>query len=249
MALHTFDLEIDPTISPLDTMIVPGREKQYFELGERALEWVEHAARLCHKPHFPRILDYGASYARALRWLRPQHHYAEIVASDIEQEAIQFCARHWGATPHLSDVDPTKVSFDQPFDLIWCGSVFTHLSLKRWRETLDLLIRHTNECGMLVLTFQGRFFASALARKQPYIADDIDQAALLADLKRDGFAYQPYFDSEDQEYGIAVHSPEWLMRELNQRDDIIVRGYIEEAWGMQDIAILYKADKYFEAVV
>ena len=60
MPLYDFsDLKIDKTISPRDTMIVPGREDQYFEIGQRALELIEFAANLCDKPHFPNILDFG----------------------------------------------------------------------------------------------------------------------------------------------------------------------------------------------
>lgn len=250
MALYDFShLTVDRTISPRDTMIVPGREEQYFDIGRRALEWVQFASILCDKPHFPQILDFGSSYARVLRWLRPQHHYAELTACDLEPEAVEFCARHWGARPVLSNRDPSRVAFDRKFDLIWCGSVLTHLDPKSWLATFDALVDATAECGVIILTLQGRFFASALANRQPYIADDVDKAALLADFRRDGFAYQPYFNRHEHDYGIALTSPEWIGRLLQRRPNLILRSYVEEAWGMQDVLILYKTEDYFAPVL
>ena len=250
MPLYDFsDLKIDKTISPRDTMIVPGREEQYFEIGHRALELVEFAAKLCDKPHFPNILDYGCGYARVLRWLRPKHHYAEITACELEQSCVDFCAKHWDAIPVVSATDPATVKFDRQFDLIWCGSVLTHLDQAAWEKTFDLLIESTAECGIIILTLQGRFFASALANKQPYIADDVDKSALLADFKANGFAYQNYFDRHDHDYGIALTSPQWITRQIEKRTNVILRSYIEEAWGMQDVVVLYKTADYFADVV
>ncbi|MCF3652095.1 class I SAM-dependent methyltransferase [Synoicihabitans lomoniglobus] len=248
MPLYDFsNLTIDKTISPLDTMIVPGRKEQYFEIGHRALELVEFAARLCEKPHFPNILDFGCGYARVLRWLRPRHHYAEITACELEQEAIDFSALHWGAIPVRSHRDISRIKFDRKFDLVWCGSVLTHLDLPQWEQTLDMLIDATNECGVIILTLQGRFFASALANKQRYVADDVDQTSLLDDFKRNGFAYQKYFDRPD--YGITLSAPEWVTRLISKRTNVILRSYIEESWGMQDVVILYKAENYFAKVL
>jgi len=250
MPLYDFNhLELDRTISPRDTMIVPGREEQYFEIGHRALELIEFAANLCAKPHFPNILDFGCGYARVLRWLRPQHHYAEITACELDPAAIEFCSKHWGAYPVQASADVSEIKFDRKFDLIWCGSVLTHLDEKSWLQTLDFLIESANECGVIILTLQGRFFASALANKQPYIADDVDKTALLAEFKERGFAYQNYFDRHDHDYGISLCSPQWVMAQIEKRTDVIIRSYIEESWGMQDVLVLYKTEDYFAEVV
>lgn len=250
MPLYDFNhLELDRTISPRDTMIVPGREEQYFEIGHRALELIEFAAKLCAKPHFPNILDFGCGYARVLRWLRPQHHYAEITACELDPAAVEFCAKHWGAHPVQASTKVSEIKFDRQFDLIWCGSVLTHLDEKSWLDTLNFLIDSTQECGVIILTLQGRFFASALANKQPYIADDVDKNALLAEFKERGFAYQNYFDRHDHDYGISLCSPQWVMAQVEKRTDVIIRSYIEESWGMQDVLVLYKTEDYFASVV
>ena len=76
-----------------------------------------------------------------------------------------------------------------------------------------------------------------------------DKGALLADFAREGFAYQKYFEPEHGDYGVAVTSPEWLMRTLQRYPDIIMRAYLEEAWGMQDVVILYKKAGHYEPIL
>ena len=72
----------------------------------------------------------------------------------------------------------------------------------------------------------------------------------MAQFAREGFAYQRYFESSEQEdYGLALTSPEWLMRVLQRYPDVILRAYLEEAWGMQDIVILYKKAGHHEPVL
>ena len=103
---------------------------------------------------------------------------------------------------------------------------------------------------MIVFSTQGRSVTSLLARGRRNIAENIDKSALLEQFAREGFAYQRYFESNAQEdYGLAVTSPEWLMRTLQRYPDIIMRAYLEEAWGIQDIVILYKKAGHFEPVL
>ena len=72
---------------------------------------------------------------------------------------------------------------------------------------------------------------------------------LLEAFARDGFAYQPYFESKAGEYGVSATSPEWLQRVLQRYPDIIMRAYLEESWGMQDVVILYKKAGHYEPLL
>ncbi len=102
---------------------------------------------------------------------------------------------------------------------------------------------------MIVFSTQGRYYASLLARGQKNVAENIDKAALLEEFGRTGFAYQKYFEKEHGDYGVAVTSPEWLMRVLQRYPNVIMRAYLEQVWGMQDIVILYKKEGHFEPVL
>lgn len=247
--LYDFDhLAVDRTISPRDTMMRPEVADQYFQIGQRALELVHFSSELCRKPHYPNILDFGCGHGRVMRWLRAHYGYAKITACDTDLSAVDFCAAQFGALPVHAAGGLDSLRFAAPFDLIWCGSVLTHLPAAEWLATFDRLVEWTAECGVIVFTTQGRFFASALARDQWDIAGDVDQPALLAEFARTGFAFQKYFANTDGTYGITLNSPGWMMNLLQKHPQLIIRSFIEESWGMQDVTILYKTANYFAEV-
>lgn len=242
-------LPVDRTIAPRDGMIAPDMPEQYFDLGRRALELIKFSSELCDKPHYPDILDLPCGHGRVLRWLRAHYDYAKITACDLDHDGVDFCARQFSALPVYSEPDLRQLPFTAQFDLIWVGSLVTHLSRDRWLTTLDCLVKWTRECGVIIFTTQGRCYTSLLARGRRNVTENIDKAALLAEFSRTGFAYQKYFEKEHGDYGVAVTSPEWLMRTLQRYPDIIMRSYLEEAWGMQDVVILYKKGGHYEPVL
>jgi SAM-dependent methyltransferase len=243
-------LQPNRTLSPRDGMAVPGLEEQYFDLGRRALDLVLFSGELCDKPHYPDILDLPCGHGRVLRWLRAHYDYANITACDLERDGVDFCAREFRATPVYSQPDLRALPFQARFDLIWVGSLVTHLNQERWLRTLDCLVKWTRECGVIVFSTQGRTVSSLLVRGQRNVAENIDKAALIEDYARTGFAFQRYFESTPEEdYGLTLTSPEWLMRVLQRYPDVIMRAYLEEAWGMQDIVILYKKAGHFEPLL
>lgn len=243
-------LSVDRTVAPRDTMQSSENPEQYFDLGRRALELIHFSSVLCDKPHYPDILDLPCGHGRVLRWLRAHYHYANLTACDLDRAGVDFCAHQFGARPVYSQPDLRQLPFTAQFDLIWVGSLVTHLREDRWLAALDCIVQWTRECGVIVFSTQGRTVASLLARGRRNIAENIDKPALLADYARAGFAYQRYFESKaEEDYGLALSSPAWLMRVLQRYPDVIVRAYLEEAWGMQDVVILYKKAGHFEPVL
>lgn len=247
-------LAVDRTLAPRDGMLAKDADAvltdQYFDLGRRALELIHFSAELCDKPHYPNILDLPCGHGRVLRWLRAHYHYADITACDLERDGVDFCAKQFGAKPVYSEVDLHRLPFQNQFDLIWVGSLVTHLRRDRWLATLDCLIKWTKECGVIVFTTQGRTVSSLLARGRRNVAENIDKPALLEEFARTGFAYQRYFESNaEEDYGLALSSPEWVMRTLQRYPDVIMRAYLEEAWGMQDVVILYKKAGHYEPIL
>jgi len=243
-------LSVDRTVAPRDGMVSPDMPEQYFDLGRRALELIHFSAELCDKPHYPDILDLPCGHGRVLRWLRAHYGYAKITACDLDRDGVDFCAKQFGALPVYSEADLHRLPFQSQFDLIWVGSLVTHLRRDRWLATLDCLVKWTRECGVIVFTTQGRTVSSLLARGRRNIAENIDKPALLEEYAQHGFAYQRYFESSaEEDYGLALTSPEWLMRTLQRYPDIIMRAYLEGAWGIQDVVILYKKAGHFEPLL
>ena len=243
-------LTVDRTIAANDGMLASDNPEQYFDLGKKALELIHFSSELCDKPHYPSILDLPCGHGRVLRWLRTHYPYAQITACDLDRDGVDFCAKQFGASPVYSEADLRRLPFQSQFDLIWVGSLVTHLPMGRWLATLDCLVRWTKECGVIVFTVQGRTVTSLLARGRRNIAENINKPPLLEEYSRNGFAYQRYFESTpDEDYGLTVTSPEWVMRTLQRYPDIIVRAYLEEAWGMQDVIILYKKAGHYEPLL
>ena len=65
---------------------------------------------------------------------------------------MDFCAKTFGAVPVYSDTDPAAVQIGQQVDLIWVGSLFTHIDPARWNDFLDLFARTLRPGGVLVLS-------------------------------------------------------------------------------------------------
>jgi SAM-dependent methyltransferase len=75
---------------------------------------------------------------------------------DVDSQAPIFCAHEFGVRPLVfkKEWEWNSVNF-RSYDLIWVGSVFTHLSEPFARETLSLLYRILKKDGMLVFTTHG----------------------------------------------------------------------------------------------
>jgi len=243
-------LSVDRTIAPRDTMLTAGREGQYFDLGRRALELVKFSAELCHKPHYPDILDLPCGHGRVLRWLRAYYHYANITACDLDRDGVDFCRDHFRAKPMYSETDLRQLPFQAQFDLIWVGSLLTHLPQARWLTALDCLVNWTREDGVLIFTTQGRTMSSLLAQGREDIAANIDLPPLFEKFHQTGFSYQRYVESSPEEdYGLTLTSPEWVTGTLQRYPNVIIRAYLEEAWGLQDVVIVYKKAGHFVPVL
>lgn len=58
-------------------------------------------------------------------------------------------------------------------------------------------------------------------------------------------AIRPYDEDPTGEYGLTLHSPASIGQWIQQQPGVILRGYFEPAWGLQDVLILYKKSGYF----
>ena len=150
-------------ISPNDGMF-SGNEGHYFGVGRNALELVVKCALLAKRDRFDRILDLPSGHGRVLRYLDAAFPEAEITACEIDVDGVQYCADALGAVPIMSKEIPEEIELTGSFDLIWCGSLFTHIDIERWWDFLKVFARHLSANGLLIFTTAGRFVAS-LARE------------------------------------------------------------------------------------
>jgi SAM-dependent methyltransferase len=173
----------------------------YYRVGRRAVEHIKAAMLATGKAELHRILDLPCGHGRVLRYLREAFPDAELVACDIDRDGVDFCAAEFGATPIYSVEDPGKLDIEGRFDLIWCGSLFTHLDRGRWPDFLDLFDRLLSPDGILFFTTEARYHAM-LAE------DEGDPLGMVDEFRRTGFAYRDYPDQAG--YGRSLSSPAWV---------------------------------------
>ena len=98
------------------------------------------------------------------------------------------------------------------YDLIWCGSLITHLDAPRTRALLKFFARHLAPGGLLLFTAHGDFVAARIeAMAAFYGLNPQDIPALVAAYQRDGHGYLDY--PEAAGYGVSLTAPAWLRAE------------------------------------
>jgi SAM-dependent methyltransferase len=195
---------VDARISPHDAMYV-GDGAHYFSVGESALRCIERVA----PPAPRRVLDMPCGHGRVLRFLKRRYPDATLVACDLDENGVAFCANRFGADPVISEPDLASVALPGPFDLIWCGSLATHLDAKRVAALLDLFRRTLAPTGVAVITTHGELVVERLRSGNPaYQLDPGAARAVVAQYDASGFGYADYPWS--REYGVSICSQAWI---------------------------------------
>ncbi|MBI2515468.1 MAG: class I SAM-dependent methyltransferase [Opitutae bacterium] len=229
-------------ISPRDEMF-NGNETHYFDAGESALHCIETALAAARRPRSTvrRILDLPCGHGRVLRFLKKAFPDAELVACDLNRDGVDFCARTFGAVPEYSHVNVDEIPHHGVVDLIWCGSLLTHLSEQKCRDFLRFFQRVLGHRGIVVFTTHGRFCARELTtgRNRHNIGDG-QIAELLRGYRERGFSYVPYDAQAD--YGFSLSHPGFVTRELIDDAHWRLLGYHETGWDKrQDVVSLQKS--------
>lgn len=188
-----------------DDEMSSGNAEHYFDVGESAMRRVADAVRAAglRPERIRRILDLPCGHGRVLRFLRAAYPHAEIVACDLNASGVAFCAREFGAVPVLSEVEVENVDLSGGFDLIWCGSLLTHLPLSRGERFARWFARQLSPGGVWVGTFHGRRCEESLASGRRTV--DLDAASTRELLVQVGATGCGYVDYRDQAgYGFSL---------------------------------------------
>lgn len=230
---------VDRTIVPDDSMYA-GNEEHYFRVASDALGAVLHALHGSDIPVPRRILDFGCGYGRVLRTLRAAFPAAELIACDLDPAAVDNCVRAFDARGMLASTDPDLIEQVGDVDLIWCGSVLTHLDAPQWTPLLRYLARALRPGGIAVVTTHGRRTAwrvSALGAD--YGLTEADARHVLTCYRATGFGYADYPHQDG--YGISMASPGWAVTKALETPDLRLTGFQEAAWDQhQDVLVLAK---------
>jgi SAM-dependent methyltransferase len=206
-----------------------GRDAHYLAVGACALDCVV-AALAGRVPR--RILDLPCGYGRVTRFLRARFPRAEITACDLERDGVDFCAARFGARPVYSTEDLGKLRISGRFDLIWVGSLITHLSLEQTGALLRSLGRVLAPAGIIVASAHGPSIAAGL-RAWGYGMEKPEAAGLLRDYGETGYGHRGYDGGAG--YGISL-SDRLFWERYFARGPLAMTSYAAQAWdGHQDI--------------
>jgi SAM-dependent methyltransferase len=196
---------------------------------------------------FGRVLDFGCAAGRMLRWF-PRDSAPELWGADIQGEAVRWCQLH--LSPPMDFVTATTAPSlpfeDSYFDLIYAGSVFTHIVdlPDAWLLELRRMLHSGGYCFVtvldkhglkLILEGEGRFNRS---RRVQFIRDlDARRGVLSQD-----FAY--FSVEPDQTWGQGMPVPQvcydidYLMSRWSRVMDVV--SVTQSAYGLQTAVLLRK---------
>jgi len=254
--------QVSPVVSVDDGMSGAGRGwAAYFEAGLDAIRVIDAvlAASPGESSAEPgRILDLPSGWGRVSRFLVVRFPRAEVTACDLIYDGPRFCAQEFGARPVRSSEDFDDLVLPGPFDLIFVGSLLTHLDQEHLSAILRLFRRSLAPGGTLVVTTLGdscveRFETTGCPdplpparderRRQEQIAElftDADAVVALESYRRTGIGFMPYARAirpdpeetaslEASRYGVCFLSAAYLQAEAERHG--LSRVYFrEEDW-------------------
>ncbi|MFK5947336.1 MAG: class I SAM-dependent methyltransferase [Methylococcales bacterium] len=219
------------TISDLDDMF-QGNEEHYFSVGESALKCINHALLLADKKvsNINSILDFPCGFGRVLRVLNTAFPKASITGCDLVKEGVDFCEKQFGSKAVYSDKNLNNINLSTTYDLIWVGSLLTHVDKNQWKAFLDFFNKSLNPGGILLFTAQGRYSASLLKNNESTYGLESDEKInnLLNSYDLDGFGFSNYYHSDD--YGITLSAPSNVIKQIELQSNLQLLMCLERGW-------------------
>ena len=162
---------VSALISPQDGMF-QGNAGHYFSCGASALNAISAAVGLSGMARVGSILDFGSGAGRVTRWLRASYPSADLTVTDIREDDLAFCSAEFAATAWASTIAVEELSAPRHYDVIWVGSVVTHLSEDAATRLIRKLLSFLTPRGLLVLSTHGRFAHSNGPKAHNYGVED-----------------------------------------------------------------------------
>jgi SAM-dependent methyltransferase len=230
------------TVHPADAMNRYAPE-YYFNAGAIALRNIKLAmlnARMSSSaPAVPRrVLDLPSGYGRILRWLVSAFPTAEVVACDIQSAAVDFCVETFGVKGTVGKENPDEIAVEGPFDIIWCGSLLTHVDAVSWDKFLRLFERVLRPGGVAVFTTFGRMGVDRRLRKMrnTFSLSPAQVKTVLAEYDESGYGFCDSLSQKAGAYrsgwGDCFVSPAWVCNALAKSSSkLSLLFYNESGWG------------------
>ena len=227
---------VSEVIHPNDSMYNVGAG-HYYIVGESAIDVILPGLILSSIHRVVRVLDLACGYGRVARHLRAAFPQCELLFCDLVHEGAKFCASTFGGTTIEANADLTKIALPRDLDIIWIGSLFTHVDRVRTANWLAFLADHLCEGGNIVATFHGYF-----SEKVTDFGERYDQAKLSREFFATGYGYCCADASQD--YGVSLAKPSTILDIADSIPNTKVLAYTERGWANNhDVLTLNRSDR------
>ena len=193
----------------------PDHVRHYLTDGLSAIANIEASLRAAESDFADvrAYLDLPSGYGRVLRHLVRRIPPARVTACDVDPQAIRFCRVEFGVRALRSRRDLRQLRLPATYDLVFVGSLLTHLDPADAVVLLDLLAAGLTPGGQLIFTTQGASCLEHLDWYGAYFAGA--SATYRARVGRDGVCFLPY--PRRSAYGITIHAREYVETLLARR--------------------------------
>lgn len=242
-------LKVSREIAAEDQMYNSDADEHYFYVGRSDLLTMINAINIRSSYHggdapIREILDFGCGHGRVTRWIRAAFPAAELHVTDYDPKGAAFCATRFACTDTQGDIADNK------YDLVWLGSVFTHLPQHIAEPLIRRLCSALAHNGILVFTSQGRYSVSRMMdfdwlndhrHWMHYSIDRLHFEQVVAAYLETGYGYVDYPGQSD--YGVCIARPSWYSeRVLSSNEFIQILLQEKGADNHQDVSAFMRAD-------
>jgi SAM-dependent methyltransferase len=215
---------------------VAGAHDHYLSVGASAVDCIRACMLLAGIGGFRSILDFGAGAGRVTRWLVAAWPEAAVSCADLREADLAFCAERFRATTFRSSTDIDAMAAPGRYDLIWVGSVLTHLDSAKAIRLIGKLLSWASPGGLVVMSTHGRF---AHSQGNRYLHPG-PLAIAEAEYRQSDYGYADYPTSPG--YGVSFAKPAWIVRVLDAVPTARLTCFAERAWDRHhDIVALQAA--------
>lgn len=241
--LANAEKNVSRKIADNDTMCAGGQISAYLGIGRRAIHLIAQSLAESPATGQDRFMDFPSGWGRVTRWIRAAFPDAQIDVSDIKREAVSWNCEEFGTIGFESNEDFSVINAPGGYDIIWVGSLLTHITEDAAKALIKFTTGHLAENGLLLLTSHGRRAVYNGLHKRRALRAFPEEQDLVDTL-------EPYYHGEYAHrefknmpgYGMSFTPLAWFEKQLADYDDLTLVEFREKAWNNhQDLVVLRKS--------
>jgi Methyltransferase domain len=186
----------------------------YLNAGQEAVKLIEQSLASDGRrlDDVTSVLVFPSGYGRVIRHLVTRVSPKRITACDIDPNAVRFCTAEFGIHGLQSHVDLASITLPDSYDIIFIGSLLTHLPPEQCIDLLRTLVPRLCPRGHLVFTTQGESCMNHLEWYGPEFK--AAEASIREQVLSRGIGFLPYRGKAT--YGICIHSQQYVSTTMRE---------------------------------